>query len=113
MCLLVYSFFFFQAEDGIRGGTVTGVQTCALPILEGTGDTKPGYAAWRVFAYVHSVEQDRPAVGSEIASDHVDEGGLTCAVGADQADLLTGRNIEGKCIGRNYCAKALLEPAHR
>src|SRR5689334_16815906 len=23
---------FFQAEDGIRGGTVTGVQTCALPI---------------------------------------------------------------------------------
>src|SRR6266568_2756623 len=25
-------FFFFQAEDGIRGGTVTGVQTCALPI---------------------------------------------------------------------------------
>src|SRR2546430_2788975 len=27
-------FFFFQAEDGIRDLTVTGVQTCALPILE-------------------------------------------------------------------------------
>src|SRR6266581_3877746 len=27
------SFFFFQAEDGIRDGRVTGVQTCALPIL--------------------------------------------------------------------------------
>src|SRR2546430_13570186 len=26
------SFFFFQAEDGIRDLTVTGVQTCALPI---------------------------------------------------------------------------------
>src|SRR2546430_6081559 len=26
--------FFFQAEDGIRDLTVTGVQTCALPILE-------------------------------------------------------------------------------
>src|SRR5689334_14621645 len=26
--------FFFQAEDGIRDGTVTGVQTCALPIFE-------------------------------------------------------------------------------
>src|SRR5689334_8060010 len=25
-------YFFFQAEDGIRDGTVTGVQTCALPI---------------------------------------------------------------------------------
>src|SRR5262249_58037520 len=27
-------FFFFQAEDGIRDWSVTGVQTCALPILE-------------------------------------------------------------------------------
>ena len=26
-------FFFFQAEDGIRDEKVTGVQTCALPIL--------------------------------------------------------------------------------
>src|SRR4030066_2145900 len=34
--LLVYQFFFFffffQAEDGIRDSSVTGVQTCALPI---------------------------------------------------------------------------------
>src|SRR5207253_6030361 len=29
---LVFVFFFFQAEDGIRDGHVTGVQTCALPI---------------------------------------------------------------------------------
>src|SRR6267154_3691081 len=29
---LLYVFFFFQAEDGIRDGRVTGVQTCALPI---------------------------------------------------------------------------------
>src|SRR5256886_3917253 len=29
------SFFFFQAEDGIRDLTVTGVQTCALPISAG------------------------------------------------------------------------------
>src|SRR2546430_11042674 len=27
-------FFFFQAEDGIRDLTVTGVQTCALPIYK-------------------------------------------------------------------------------
>src|SRR5258708_17870846 len=27
------AFFFFQAEDGIRDDLVTGVQTCALPIL--------------------------------------------------------------------------------
>src|SRR5712691_3985419 len=30
--LLCFCFFFFQAEDGIRDLTVTGVQTCALPI---------------------------------------------------------------------------------
>src|SRR3989475_2071216 len=29
---LFFFFFFFQAEDGIRDLTVTGVQTCALPI---------------------------------------------------------------------------------
>src|SRR5690625_457921 len=28
-------FFFFQAEDGIRDGHVTGVQTCAIPICVG------------------------------------------------------------------------------
>src|SRR2546427_857473 len=28
----MFFFFFFQAEDGIRDLTVTGVQTCALPI---------------------------------------------------------------------------------
>src|SRR5689334_5176014 len=40
-------FFFFQAEDGIRDGTVTGVQTCALPIspastVETTTSPRPG-----------------------------------------------------------------------
>src|SRR5215467_2930650 len=35
-----FFFFFFQAEDGIRDYKVTGVQTCALPILH----TDP----WRV-----------------------------------------------------------------
>src|SRR5207237_7451401 len=30
----VVSFFFFQAEDGIRDSSVTGVQTCALPISD-------------------------------------------------------------------------------
>src|SRR5437763_15852756 len=31
--IFVFFFFFFQAEDGIRDTSVTGVQTCALPIL--------------------------------------------------------------------------------
>src|SRR5687767_1250031 len=35
--LFFTSFFFFQAEDGIRDKLVTGVQTCALPILPTRG----------------------------------------------------------------------------
>src|SRR2546430_6580022 len=38
-------FFFFQAEDGIRDLTVTGVQTCALPIwlaTRGSGTSPSG-----------------------------------------------------------------------
>src|SRR2546430_11565292 len=34
---------FFQAEDGIRDLTVTGVQTCALPIAPGEADTSGVY----------------------------------------------------------------------
>src|SRR5689334_196838 len=37
-------FFFFQAEDGIRDGTVTGVQTCALPIYAGGNAVDAGIA---------------------------------------------------------------------
>src|SRR5207253_3280241 len=37
VCLELRSFFFFQAEDGIRDGHVTGVQTCALPISDLNG----------------------------------------------------------------------------
>ena len=33
LIIRVRDFFFFQAEDGIRDTSVTGVQTCALPIL--------------------------------------------------------------------------------
>src|SRR5690606_40344731 len=34
--MYIFFIFFFQAEDGIRDFHVTGVQTCALPILEQT-----------------------------------------------------------------------------
>src|SRR2546430_3906472 len=35
--------FFFQAEDGIRDLTVTGVQTCALPIYVLVAEQSAGY----------------------------------------------------------------------
>src|SRR2546427_4011514 len=46
LCRIVF-FFFFQAEDGIRDLTVTGVQTCALPISHlgrGRECLRPGLA---------------------------------------------------------------------
>src|SRR6266498_1570574 len=41
----MFFFFFFQAEDGIRDADVTGVQTCALPILLESGDRLTGVLA--------------------------------------------------------------------
>src|SRR3989475_7432516 len=38
----MFLFFFFQAEDGIRDLTVTGVQTCALPIADRACQEAPG-----------------------------------------------------------------------
>src|SRR6266481_3094963 len=60
-------FFFFQAEDGIRDGTVTGVQTCALPIRRGTvsrvivADARCRYAP-DAFLRQRGGERDRSAV---------------------------------------------------
>src|SRR5437763_15732584 len=34
MRMMIFFFFLFQAEDGIRCTSVTGVQTCALPICQ-------------------------------------------------------------------------------
>src|SRR5690349_3479098 len=39
---ILFFFFFFQAEDGIRDLYVTGVQTCALPISQSTSSRAGG-----------------------------------------------------------------------
>src|SRR5437016_13309284 len=43
LLLFFFFFFFFQAEDGIRDWSVTGVQTCALPISGGRPLSLWGY----------------------------------------------------------------------
>src|SRR2546430_7668088 len=53
--LCIFCFFFFQAEDGIRDLTVTGVQTCALPIyllMEPQGNAS-SYVETCAVSYVH------------------------------------------------------------
>src|SRR5690606_40255068 len=48
---LILSFFFFQAEDGIRDFHVTGVQTCALPISRSGRQ----YARGHQYAFMASI----------------------------------------------------------
>src|SRR5437763_16944694 len=80
--------FFFQAEDGIRDTSVTGVQTCALPIL----DDAVGLVVMRqevvATAAVESELQDAHARQLELAAKRVD-------VGRDHAEVLQ--------IGRASC----------
>src|SRR2546426_6913874 len=47
MPFFCFFFFFFQAEDGIRDYKVTGVQTCALPILRSGTRQELGVLAGR------------------------------------------------------------------
>src|SRR5205809_3210983 len=86
-------FFFFQAEDGIRDVALTGVQTCALPILvfQGTNDSARG----SVFAVACSQGEDRATRG--VVRALVDQ-----AVVVRRADLGNGaqRRAAGGEIGR-------------
>src|SRR5256884_3739744 len=56
----VCGLFFFQAEDGIRDVAVTGVQTCALPILRGC---QRGWQALDVFLGLELDARERVAGG--------------------------------------------------
>src|SRR2546425_7309789 len=64
--LVINYFFFFQAEDGIRDKLVTGVQTCALPILEASQND--AYLAGadvilaRLYATSYDLELFQPAI---------------------------------------------------
>src|SRR2546422_8596587 len=64
MCL----FFFFQAEDGIRDVAVTGVQTCALPILLADTTPPPGDSTVRVVVRVAEAPRHRIRVGAGYGS---------------------------------------------
>src|SRR5688572_13081133 len=65
-------FFFFQAEDGIRDLTVTGVQTCALPIFSGVD--------WYVFQRGEALA-DRPhSFGTISEGELCDEASLLAAL---------------------------------
>src|SRR3972149_3993931 len=58
-----FFFFFFQAEDGIRDLTVTGVQTCALPIFRrpGTALSDRKHGSPKKGAFIHGRTSMRPS----------------------------------------------------
>src|SRR5882762_6207477 len=106
-------FFFFQAEDGIRDSSVTGVQTCALPIcfsLERGARLKlERYDLWRFFAFGAFADDhhDRNELGAFALSRARDATGIDFA-GA-QIDVIgdTGHDIAcGKAFGARTIAVA-------
>src|SRR2546430_11111745 len=88
-------FFFFQAEDGIRDLTVTGVQTCALPIYEVRlpyrDIAKPGVEFRQ--ETVLSIDPDRKRVVTNGGAYDADV--LVVALGADLDPAATPGLIEG------------------
>src|SRR5688572_31794095 len=74
--LFVFFFFFFQAEDGIRDLTVTGVQTCALPIWRrgraNGGDQAAGCADAAVAELAFSIRG--PAAAADGRAGEVHDG---------------------------------------
>src|SRR5690625_5729019 len=99
--------FFFQAEDGIRYGHVTGVQTCALPILSASASSTSCPApASSAATLIATVVRPGAPVGPQTATSDP----TCCWVSAGPAaSVLTGRSEErrvgqggreGECGGR-------------
>src|SRR2546427_1596713 len=62
-------FFFFQAEDGIRDLTVTGVQTCALPILIAAPNGLKGISVGAAIIFFSYIGFDAVSTASEEAKN--------------------------------------------
>src|SRR5690606_40653800 len=90
------SFFFFQAEDGIRDFHVTGVQTCALPICGGDDLRMIGQAKVVVGAEVeHRTAVGQRDLGRLRAGD--DPFGLEQARVADLVERSEERRVGKEC----------------
>src|SRR5690625_5668220 len=95
MCTLsLFRLFFFQAEDGIRYGHVTGVQTCALPISEGRVDELVA-ELWRARLELDGrlADPDDLPVDPELVDD---PDGIRAAVRSEE------RRVGKECGGRGW-----------
>src|SRR5882762_10698621 len=104
-------FFFFQAEDGIRDSSGTGVQTCALPISWRVGALAVGLGSVRIIGLTgHSHDTDHPAL-SQVA-DFVHLSAISLWIGG-LATLLLGvlprrRPEELRTVVPGYSTLAML-----
>src|SRR5207249_1761198 len=67
----VWSFFFFQAEDGIRDRNVTGVQTCALPISAVDGRVM-FVLPWEDLSYIGTTDTDEDVSPDDVYATAAD-----------------------------------------
>src|SRR5688572_31794696 len=89
--MMLFFFFFFQAEDGIRDLTVTGVQTCALPILQLQQAHSSRALALRLGGH---------GAGHDTAADEGVVGGLRSAAGKMPHDTAGLRRSEERRVGK-------------
>src|SRR5688572_31130306 len=98
MLFILFCIFFFQAEDGIRDLTVTGVQTCALPISEERGNEKsdqdePRQAAPRTCSSIWMSPRFTPLRSEEHTSELQSQSNLVCRLLLEKKktpELVTG-----------------------
>src|SRR5204863_1225467 len=97
-------FFFFQAEDGIRDLYVTGVQTCALPILTfvPVSKSRHGYHHWLRSALVMRGSGQVHAVRNAVQSAWFGAGSdrELARVGAHGYDRSEERRVGKECRSR-------------
>src|SRR6266567_8043054 len=86
--------FFFQAEDGIRDLTVTGVQTCALPICQPSALSAPNSLTRRETADIVSRLASRNAAASTAMASHRPSRFARLAVLASEPDTWLARSLE-------------------
>src|SRR5207253_8512249 len=95
----VLFFFFFQAEDGIRDGHVTGVQTCALPIWFRSSLHIALVALDGGARFIcHGAETRGLRIGSRVAIEAVDDVCYFSHLGARSEERRVGKECRSRCV---------------
>src|SRR5439155_15816431 len=95
--------FFFQAEDGIRDGHVTGVQTCALPICDTRSDGGEFRLPLRETAEVHQMHIEE--IGRASCRERVEMTGALVSlkiITAESEAVMRTKKLEVSTLSRDH-----------